>query len=121
MVYPISRPASGRWWPLAQLLDWLSGVQFVRDGDDCVHLELVVAAVDRPFVGPPSLKHGRVTESGVADPRSSLVLTGRCGRIYIVPTYGHQALERELKRGSTELLILALLEERDRHGYDLAR
>jgi PadR family transcriptional regulator PadR len=30
-------------------------------------------------------------------------------------------LERELKRGSTELLILALLEERDRHGYDLAR
>src|SRR5512146_1804923 len=28
---------------------------------------------------------------------------------------------RELKRGSTELLILALLEERDRHGYDIAR
>jgi transcriptional regulator len=34
---------------------------------------------------------------------------------------GMVALERELKRGSTELLILALLEERDRHGYDLAR
>ena len=31
------------------------------------------------------------------------------------------ALARELKRGSTEVLILALLEERDRHGYDLAR
>jgi PadR family transcriptional regulator PadR len=31
------------------------------------------------------------------------------------------ALQRELKRGSTELLILALLEERDRHGYELAR
>jgi PadR family transcriptional regulator len=30
-------------------------------------------------------------------------------------------LRRELKRGSTELLILALLEERERHGYDLAR
>jgi transcriptional regulator len=30
------------------------------------------------------------------------------------------ALARELKRGSTELLILALLEERDRHGYELA-
>jgi len=28
---------------------------------------------------------------------------------------------RELKRGSTELLILALLEERARHGYDIAR
>ncbi len=34
---------------------------------------------------------------------------------------GSNPLERELKRGSTELLILALLEERDRHGYDLAR
>ena len=34
---------------------------------------------------------------------------------------GTNALARELKRGSTELLILALLEERDRHGYDLAR
>jgi PadR family transcriptional regulator, regulatory protein PadR len=28
---------------------------------------------------------------------------------------------RELKRGSTELLILALLEERARHGYEIAR
>jgi transcriptional regulator len=34
---------------------------------------------------------------------------------------GINALARELKRGSTELLILALLEERDRHGYDIAR
>ena len=34
---------------------------------------------------------------------------------------GTNALSRELKRGSTELLILALLEERDRHGYELAR
>ena len=34
---------------------------------------------------------------------------------------GTNMLARELKRGSTELLILALLEEQDRHGYDLAR
>ena len=34
---------------------------------------------------------------------------------------GTKALERELKRGSAELLILALLEECDRHGYDIAR
>lgn len=34
---------------------------------------------------------------------------------------GTQSLERELKRGSAELLILALLEERDLHGYDIAR
>ena len=30
-------------------------------------------------------------------------------------------LERELKRGSTEVLILALLDERPRHGYDISR
>ena len=29
------------------------------------------------------------------------------------------ALERELKRGSTEVLILALLEEKERHGYEI--
>jgi PadR family transcriptional regulator, regulatory protein PadR len=31
------------------------------------------------------------------------------------------ALARELKRGSAELMILALLEQRERHGYELAR
>lgn len=30
-------------------------------------------------------------------------------------------LERELKRGSAELLILALLEERPRHGYEIGQ
>jgi transcriptional regulator len=30
-------------------------------------------------------------------------------------------LSRELKRGSTQLLILALLEEHERHGYEIAR
>lgn len=30
-------------------------------------------------------------------------------------------LERELKRGSTEVIILALLDERPRHGYDISR
>jgi PadR family transcriptional regulator PadR len=34
---------------------------------------------------------------------------------------GADNLARELKRGSAELLIMALLEERERHGYDLAR
>jgi PadR family transcriptional regulator len=29
--------------------------------------------------------------------------------------------EREVKKGSAELLLLALLEERPRHGYELAR
>ena len=32
-----------------------------------------------------------------------------------------RALDRELKRGSAELLILAVLESRPRHGYDLGK
>ena len=31
------------------------------------------------------------------------------------------ALQRELKRGSAEILILALLEEQERHGYEIGR
>jgi transcriptional regulator len=30
-------------------------------------------------------------------------------------------LERELKRGSAEMLILSLLEERPRHGYEILK
>lgn len=30
-------------------------------------------------------------------------------------------LDHELKKGSAEVLILALLEERPRHGYDIAK
>ena len=34
---------------------------------------------------------------------------------------GTTGLERELKRGSTELLILALIEDQPRHGYEIGR
>ena len=34
---------------------------------------------------------------------------------------GTRALDRELKKGSAELLILSLLEARPRHGYDLSK
>ena len=30
-------------------------------------------------------------------------------------------LDRELKKGSTELLIMALVEDRPRHGYEIAQ
>jgi DNA-binding PadR family transcriptional regulator len=33
----------------------------------------------------------------------------------------HARLDRELKRGSVELLILSLLEARPRHGYELSK
>jgi PadR family transcriptional regulator PadR len=34
---------------------------------------------------------------------------------------GTTFFDRELKRGSTELLILALLEQRQRHGYEISQ
>lgn len=34
---------------------------------------------------------------------------------------GDAGFSRDLKRGSMELLILALVEERPRHGYEIAR
>jgi transcriptional regulator len=37
------------------------------------------------------------------------------------PVPGRSPLHNELKRGSAELLILALLEERRRHGYDIGQ
>lgn len=48
-------------------------------------------------------------------------LRSHVSRYMLCPYMGINSLARELKRGSAELLVLALLEERDRHGYDLAR
>ena len=36
-----------------------------------------------------------------------------------MPYKGSEILERELKKGSAELLILSLVEDRPRHGYDI--
>ena len=33
----------------------------------------------------------------------------------------HRLLDRELKKGSTELLILSLVEDRQRHGYEISK
>jgi PadR family transcriptional regulator PadR len=37
------------------------------------------------------------------------------------PHMATELLQRELRRGSAELLILALLEQRARHGYEISR
>lgn len=34
---------------------------------------------------------------------------------------GNQPISKELRKGSADLLILALIEDRPRHGYDIAR
>ena len=37
-----------------------------------------------------------------------------------MPHIGSRMLDRELKKGSAELLILSLVEDQPRHGYDIA-
>lgn len=41
--------------------------------------------------------------------------------IYVALPHMDRTLDRELKKGSAELLILASLEGRARHGYDIAK
>jgi PadR family transcriptional regulator, regulatory protein PadR len=38
-----------------------------------------------------------------------------------MPHMSAHVLDREVKKGSAELLILALLEDQQRHGYEIAR
>ncbi len=38
-----------------------------------------------------------------------------------MPYIASRVLERELKKGSAELLILSLVEDRPRHGYDISK
>ena len=52
------------------------------------------------------------------------LLTAACGvSIYGDATYMKtpSILDREVKRGSAEMLILALVEDRPRHGYEIAK
>jgi transcriptional regulator len=38
-----------------------------------------------------------------------------------MPSIAERVLDRELKKGSAELLILSLLEARPRHGYEISK
>jgi PadR family transcriptional regulator PadR len=38
-----------------------------------------------------------------------------------MPYISNRLVDRELKKGSTELLILSLVEERARHGYEISK
>ena len=54
--------------------------------------------------------------------RVRFCLDRRRFRVYIVLQYMASPVpDRELKKGSAELMILALLENRPRHGYEIAQ
>ena len=65
-------------------------------------------------MGSPHLQ-GSYRPNGDLTPRYSVLL-------YIAMQYiGAKLFERELKKGSTELLILSLVENRPRHGYEISK
>ena len=39
----------------------------------------------------------------------------------VYPHMGNRTISKELRKGSADLLILALVEDRPRHGYEIAR
>lgn len=55
--------------------------------------------------------------------RDALPLTGYVSLNYMSLTYmaTQASLDRELKKGSAELMILSLLEHRPRHGYEIGQ
>src|ERR671919_477187 len=50
-----------------------------------------------------------------------IAFAGRSVYIWRHYIWRYSMIEKEVKRGSTEMLILALLEDRQRHGYEIAK
>lgn len=71
----------------------------------------------RPGVGMAASRRGPV--SGL--PFSSIDAATLSTYYLFMSDINARALDRELKRGSAELLILSLLEARPRHGYELSK
>lgn len=62
-----------------------------------------------------------VTQAADATSRSSLLI-GRVWSIYVfITSMSTPPLDRELKKGSAELIILSILETRARHGYEICK
>jgi PadR family transcriptional regulator PadR len=64
----------------------------------------------------------KVKASGSSRARGGRLTSGCLPTYYLFMSgINSRALDRELKRGSAELLILSLLDARPRHGYDLSK
>lgn len=63
-----------------------------------------------------------ISEYGLAKEGEGNLLLFNYSMIYMAaPHMETTMLDREVKRGSTEMLILALVEDRPRHGYEIAK
>ena len=74
------------------------------------HVFESTAGEERPVQNPPVQNL----------PRSVIDLLPRV-RPHLYSARQHMAAQTELKRGSAELMVLAALEERQRHGYEIAK
>ena len=63
----------------------------------------------------------RVTDWAPVNQRGALDVIYLSAYYLFMTDIDIRALDRELKRGSAELLILSLLEARPRHGYELGK
>jgi transcriptional regulator len=52
---------------------------------------------------------------------SSMLTTHMIAEYIAIPYMSLKAFSRELKKGNAELLILSLLEQRPRHGYEISK
>ena len=71
---------------------------------------------------PPRFATALPCRTPICDAPSATV-DPRCLSIYYLLVAGidTRTLDRELKKGSAELLILSLVEDRPRHGYDIGQ
>ena len=71
-------------------------------------------------MNPISTVYGTIKRSHLWHPR--LLTFFDVWLQYVVMKHiGNQAIDRELKKGSAELLILSLVEHRARHGYEISK
>jgi PadR family transcriptional regulator PadR len=70
----------------------------------------------------PGLVASLNQQSQINNQQFSLGSERAVGSTYVAMTYmAPKVLDRELKKGSAELLILSLLEHRPRHGYEISK
>ena len=72
----------------------------------------------RPLTPPRGERQAAATESDFPNP--FLTLPRHVRYQYVVMKH-MTALDRQLKKGSTELLVLSLVENRARHGYEIGK
>jgi PadR family transcriptional regulator PadR len=68
-----------------------------------------------------AIRPSQLCHSAVADATRKRLTHAPAAKQYIAVKYVDRILDRELKKGSAELLVLSLVEHRARHGYEISQ